>query len=96
MQDVDSMGDSQIRDIRVAYANEADHAIEQIKLDESDSAWTPSPPQCMRDNPFRVRRLFWSGNEGSPSAPNTDQIKLKRESPRISESVTANNFARSK
>jgi len=75
-QDVDSMGDSQIRDIRVAVRKRADHVLEQIDRHPSDSAWTPSPSPPMRDNPFRSRRLFCSRNQGSPSGPCSDQTKL--------------------
>jgi hypothetical protein len=74
-QDVDSMGDSQIRDIRVAVRKRADQVLEQIDRHPSDSAQTPSPSPPMRDNPFRSRRLFCSRNQGSPSGPCSDQTK---------------------
>jgi hypothetical protein len=76
-QDVDSMGDSQIRDIRVAVEKRADQVLEQTDRYPSDSTWTPSPSPPMRDNPFRSRRLFCSRNQGSPSGPCSDQTKLE-------------------
>jgi hypothetical protein len=76
-QDVDSMGDSQIRDIRVAVGKRADQVLEQIVRHPSDSTSTPSPSPPMRDNPFRSRRLFCSRNQGSPSGPCSDQTKLE-------------------
>jgi len=94
-QDVDSMGDSQIRDIRVAHAKGGDHVFEQTNRVMSDSAWTPSPSPRMRDNPFRARRLFWSANQGSPSGPHADQINLEMDLRKARQSTTANTFARS-
>src|SRR5262249_60996645 len=74
-QDVDSMSDSQIRDVTVALANGCDHVFEQTTRVMLESAWTPSPSPRMRDNPFRARQLFWSRMQGSPSGPHPDQIK---------------------
>jgi hypothetical protein len=95
-QDFDSMGDSQIRDRKVAYAKGGVRAFEQINPHGADSTWTPSPPPRMRDNPFRARRLFWSPNQGSPLGLDTDQIKVATESHGLSESTTTNVFGRSK